>query len=261
MEEHETDIEAEIVEQSTELKEATSSPSATEQTASMIDIIRTVALNPDVPVDKLERMLAMQERVLDRQAEQDFASAMVKVQMNMPAIKKDLNNSQTNSTYANLDSMNKVIKPIYTRNGFALSFGNDGEVLPGTVRIICIVSHLGGHSRTYTYDAPIDDKGIKGSVNKTPTHARGSANTYGQRYLTKMIFNITFSDEDDDGNGAHAAPVEYLDEQQIKTLDEIIADNGIDKAAFLKYFKIDSLGDIESEHFANAKATLLKAAK
>ena len=74
-----------------------------------------------------------------------------------------------------------------------------------------------------------------------------------------MIFNLTLTDEDDDGNSAHGEPVEYLNEQQIKTLDEVISDNGIDKAAFLKWYKISSLADIPAESFATAKAALLKA--
>ena len=78
-----------------------------------------------------------------------------------------------------------------------------------------------------------------------------------------MIFNLTLAGEDDDGNGAHEeqAPVVYLNEQQIKTLDEIIADNGIDKAAFLKFAQKDNLGEIETQHFASAKKALLKSVK
>jgi len=194
------------------------------ETSSMVEMIGQLAMNEDVSVDKMERIMAMQERILDRQAQQDFTSAMVVVQQSIPFIRKDRENKQTNSNYANLDSINKVIKPLYTKEGFSLSFGTDGEVLPGTVRITCEVSHIGGHSKSYTYDAPIDDKGIKGTVNKTTTHARGSAVTYGQRYLTKMIFNLTLTDEDDDGNSATVT--EYVGDvvaaiQSAKTTDEL----------------------------------------
>lgn len=175
-----------------------------DETSGLAVMAEQLALNPEVSVDKLEKMLDMQERILDRQAKQDFVAAMVKVQQDIPAIKKGKQNKQTNSSYADLDFINSIIKPIYTREGFSLTFGTDGAVIPETVRIVCDVLHAGGHSKTYTYDAPIDDKGIKGSVNKTATHARASATTYAQRYLVKMIFNITLTDEDDDGNKAGA---------------------------------------------------------
>ena len=251
-------VDAEVVEPGTEIV-ASDTPAAVAETGSMISMIERVALNPDVDVETLERMLAMQEKVLNRQAEQGGLFGKEEIDSIIPAIKKDRENKQTNSTYANLDSLNKVIKPLYTKEGFSLSFGTDGEVLPNTVRITCIVSHIGGHSRNYTYDAPIDDKGIKGSVNKTPTHARGSAVTYGQRYLTKMIFNLTLTDEDDDGNSADTSPTELLSDNQVRELEGIIDENGIDKAAFLKWAKVVTLGEIEAAGFESAKAALLKS--
>jgi len=230
-------------------------------TDNMVKMIQQLAMNPDLPVDKLQQVMDMQERILDRQALQDFNAAMVRVQKAIPAIKKDMQNSQTNSTYANLDSINQVIKPLYTEEGFSLSFGTDGEVLPGTVRIICTVSHIGGHTKDFTYDAPIDDKGIKGTVNKTSTHARGSAVTYGKRYLTNMIFNLTLTNEDDDGNGANQPTVELLSKKQVLELDTIIADNEINKAAFLKHYGYETLSDIPAGNFASAKGVLLQKAK
>jgi len=169
---------------------------------SMVSMIQKVAENPAVPVEKMERMLDMQFRMMEHQAKQDFTAAMVAAQNEMPQIKKDSQNKQTNSTYAKLDHINKVITPIYTKHGFSLSFGTDGEQLPGCVRIVCEVLHTGGHSKTYTYDAPIDNKGIKGTVNKTDTHGRSSAISYSQRYLISLIFNLTLTDSDDDGNSA-----------------------------------------------------------
>jgi hypothetical protein len=50
---------------------------------------------------------------------------------------------------------------------------------------------------------PADGKGAKGGDVMTRTHAAGSAFSYGQRYLLKLIFNIA-TGEDDDGNAASA---------------------------------------------------------
>jgi hypothetical protein len=42
--------------------------------------------------------------------------------------------------------------------------------------------------------------GPKGNQNKTATHGFGSTMSYGRRYLICLIFNITLTNEDQDGN-------------------------------------------------------------
>lgn len=172
------------------------------QATGIIQVIERAALNPDVDVDKMERLLSMQERILERQAEQSFNDSMRQAQIAMPTIDKDADNQQTNSKYARYESMNRAIKPIYTEHGFSLQFGTDDSPLDAHIRIICDVSHSGGHTKRFHYDLPPDGAGIKGTVNKTGVHASASTVSYGKRYLAAMIFNLTIGGEDDDGNAA-----------------------------------------------------------
>jgi len=166
----------------------------------MISVIERMASNPDVDVDKLERIMAMQERMIDKSAEQDWSIAMVNTQQSMPLIPVTGKNPQTNSGFAKLEVINRLITPVYTENGFSVSFSQEKSEFEDCIKIVGVVSHSGGHSKRYEYDSPIDDKGIKGTVNKTPTHGRASAVSYGQRYLIKLIFNLILEGEDDDGN-------------------------------------------------------------
>jgi hypothetical protein len=156
---------------------------------------------PDQGVERLQKLWEMQKDMQDRDAARAYADAMKACQKEMPAIQKRGKNKQTNSRYALLEDINRLITPIYTRHGFSLSFGTDRSELTDHVGIVCDVMHDGGYSKTYTYDAPIDNVGIKGEKNKTTTHGRGSAISYGRRYLVMMIFNLTIGD-DDDGNAA-----------------------------------------------------------
>lgn len=172
--------------------------------ASLMQAIARAASDPTVDVDKMERMFAMYEKMQDRSREQLFAEAMSEAQRRMPRILKDKTNKQTNSLYAALESILAAITPIYTDCGFSLSFGSVKSDLEKHVGITCDVLHSGGHVRSYHYDAPIDDEGIQGNKNKTLTHGRGSAISYGRRYLTCMIFNLTVGGEDNDGNGVGA---------------------------------------------------------
>ncbi len=160
------------------------------------------ALNKGVDADSLEKLLNMQERVLNRNAEQAYYNAMREVQAEMIVISKNRTNSQTNSGYADLSHIQKAVTPVYTKHGFCLSFGTADSPLPEHVRITCDVMHSQGHQRAYMTDIPLDTHGIKGVVNKTGVHGTGSAMSYGQRYLTKLIFNLNTGEEDDDGNAA-----------------------------------------------------------
>ncbi len=166
----------------------------------MVSVIERALANPNVDVEKLERMLVMQEKILDRQAQVSFARDMREVQSKMPAIVKNSNNEQTNSEYATLEAVCEGANPIITENGFSLSFGTADSPKEGHYRVTGEVTHIEGHSRSYFADVPIDATGIMGKVNKTNTHAFGSTMSYGRRYLTLMIFNIAVKD-DDDGQG------------------------------------------------------------
>lgn len=164
-----------------------------------ITMIERAAIDPNVDIEKMERLLQMQERIMDKQSEIEFNSAMVTCQAEMPVIIKDKKNNQTNSTYAQLESIIEAIAPVYTKNGFSLSF-DTREDEPDKMTILCNVSHKAGHSKQYQYKLPIDDVGIQGKVNKTGVHGRGSTASYGRRYLTLMIFNLAVAGEDIDGN-------------------------------------------------------------
>jgi hypothetical protein len=95
----------------------------------------------------------------------------------------------------------EAVRPIYAGHGFALSFNTAEAPGPEQARIVCDVSHVGGHTRRYHIDMPVDGKGARGGDVMTKTHAMGSGVSYGMRYLLRMIFNLAI-DYDDDGNAA-----------------------------------------------------------
>lgn len=174
---------------------------ALQEYSSLIHVIAAAARDPAVDIDKMERLWEMHEKMLSRAAEDAFNAAMNKAQSEMGRVSADAANQQTRSVYATYGQLDKAVRPIYSRNGFSISF-NEGEGAPeGHARILAYVSHSAGHTRTYKLDMPNDGKGAKGGDVMTKTHATGSAHTYGRRYLLKDIFNIAIGENDDDGNG------------------------------------------------------------
>ena len=175
-----------------------------EQTAlavSPVSSFERMAADPNVSVEKLERLVAMQERISARTAETAFNAAMAEAQAKMRPVGADASNPQTHSKYASYEALDRALRPIYTEHGFALSF-NTGDAADGYVRVLCDVTHVGGHAKPYRADMPADGKGAKGGDVMTKTHAVGSAMSYGMRYLLKMIFNVAVGEDDDDGNKA-----------------------------------------------------------
>lgn len=156
-------------------------------------------------VEVIRELRAMWLADKERLAETRFNEAMLVVQRQIPPIVKESSNPSTNSKFARLDKLQEIITPIALQNGFSLSFGTDQSALTDHYGVTCLVCHSTGddvcHKRVYRCDVPCDMYGPKGQPNKTKTHGFGSALSYGERYLFKLIFNVRLIGEDDDGNG------------------------------------------------------------
>lgn len=161
----------------------------------------SVALHNNAAIDVIERLAALQEKQLAREAEIDFNEALTRVQEQIKRIAPDLDNPQTRSRYASYAAIDRKIRPIYAAEGFSLSFNTADCPIADHVRVTCRVA-LRGHKEMYQVDMPADGKGAKGGDVMTKTHATGAAMQYGMRYLVKYIFNIAIGDEDTDGNDA-----------------------------------------------------------
>ena len=170
--------------------------------AALIQAISAAAANPQTDIEKMERLWAMHERIVARDAEQAFNESMGAAQGDMGRISADATNKQTHSKYATYGQLDRHVRPVYTAHGFSLSFDTADGAPEGCLRVLAYVSHKAGHTRTYRADVPSDGKGAKGGDVMTKTHATGSAMSYGMRYLLKMIFNIAIGEDDDDGNAA-----------------------------------------------------------
>jgi hypothetical protein len=222
--------------------------------ANILDVIARAANDPATDVSKMEKLLEMYERIAGKNAEVAFNASMKAAQEEMPKILRNKENQQTNSRYADLEKVNAAIVPVYTKQGFSLSFGTADCPLPGHYRVTCLVSHVGGHSRGYQADIPADMTGMKGNQNKTATHGFGSTMSYGRRYLTLLVFNITLTNEDTDGIQGG----ETLNDEQIANIEALITETASDKAKFLRYLKVESLDVIPAKNYS-AVVKLLEA--
>ena len=224
--------------------------------ASLLAVISKAASDPAVDIDKMERLIAMQERIQARQAEVEFSQAMNAAQSEMRPIAANASNPQTRSRYATFDKLDRVLRPIYTAHGFSLSFDEGESPKPEHVRVLCYVSHVAGHTRTYHRDMPADGKGAKGGDVMTKTHAAGAAGSYGARYLLKGIWNVAVGDEDDDGNGNRGRKGKEPD--LVSDADAVLigqycqALGGGKLSALLKAYNVEAIPDLTARQAATA---------
>lgn len=166
--------------------------------------IERLSMRSDVDAAKIKQIMEMQEYILDRNAKQAFNVAMVKAQGRMEVVLKATKGEH--GKFANLESVLEMARPIYTDEGFAVTFYEgfstvEKPLKDGHIRMMADIMHAGGHTKAVTADVPFDDKGPQGKIIKTGPHATGSSFSYGRRYLNCMIWNIATGD-DDDGRGA-----------------------------------------------------------
>ncbi len=167
---------------------------STEFTA-VLSMIERVAVNPDADIDKLERMIALQERILNRNAEQAFASDFAAMQAELPRIarngcieiKKD-NRVIQSTKFAKLEDINDGVRPILQRYGFGASFSI--EQGPSGITVTAKLLHRLGHSEKTSLTLPIDTSGSKNNV-----QGNGSTISYGKRYTLSAILNISTGDD------------------------------------------------------------------
>jgi hypothetical protein len=214
----------------------------------ILEVIARAAADPNTDVDKLERLLAMQERVLQREAEQAFNASLRDAQEEIKPIVKNRINPDTKSKYADLMALADGLDPIMRKHGFSQSFGTADCPLQDHYRVTCDMAHTGGHTRPYQADVPIDNTGPKGSQNKTRTHGFGSALSYGRRYLKLLIADVPLTD--DDGRGAGRGQV--INSAQVSVLRGLGEAVGADMLRFCRYFKVDSLEELPLAQYDDA---------
>lgn len=162
--------------------------------ASMVMMFERLATNPDVDVAKLERLIAMQERILSRNAEAAFNAAFSEMQAEIPTV---IEHGKTDKgTYAELEDIVSAVRPVLHKHGFALSHRTEWPE-KSIVKIIGILTHRDGHSRTSEFMSAADASGSKNAI-----QGLGSAVSYGRRYTTKDLLNIVTRGEDDNGQSS-----------------------------------------------------------
>src|SRR5712671_4608642 len=211
--------------------------------STVLALIERLVLDPHADAEKLERMMAMYERLKAKEAELAYNEAKgrilkklarIKIIKNRSVLYEIENGKPRKGTYeafkyAPLEEIDKHLRPLLAKEDMDLSYSDEPRE-GGGILIRGRLKHLpGGHYEDSFMPAPLDTSGGKSSV-----QAVGSTNSFLRRYVACNIFNIVVVGDDDDGTGG------TIDEAQTKTIFDLIkkAKGG---PKFLKYMKAQSV--------------------
>lgn len=176
------------------------------QTTAIITTIERMACNPSVDIEKLERMLVMQEKVLDREARMAYSSAMAAAQGEFPIIPKNgkiVVKGVLRSKYSTYEDVKAATAPILSKYNLSTDF--KPITVDGRFTVRGCVRHSGGHEEVVEMPLPMDTSGAKNEIQSV-----GSTISFGMRYCIKMLLDVASSEHDDDGQATSNDKVQEL---------------------------------------------------
>jgi hypothetical protein len=217
----------------------------------IVSLLR-LALEKGQPVEALEKLQALHERVSDRAAAIEFAEALAKFQSTCPPVKKtstakimtDSGVLKYSYNYAELDEIAVTIAPHLQASG--LSYTWDSEIADKMLKCTCILRHVNGHKVPAQFSCPIG-----GSPSMSEQQKYASTLTYARRQSLVQALGLTTTEPDTDGEG----DMEPIDEEQAQDLEALIQEVGADKVKFLSWLGVRALTEIPAKNFdATVKA-------
>lgn len=157
------------------------------------------ALTTDSGLEKMEKLIALQQEAIARNARVAFFEAKAKMQATLPVIKKQKRNQHNQSMFASLDDVALQIQPVLEKHGFSYAWEQQHNHETGMIRVTCILTHAAGHQERNHIDALPDMAGAQGKANKTQVQGTASTITYLRRYTLTGVVGVATADADIDG--------------------------------------------------------------
>src|SRR5688572_28060524 len=131
------------------------------QASNTVSMFERLAKDPNVSVEKLEGLVELQERAEARTAKAVFAAAFAAMQGEIPVITKHGEikvNDAVRSKYARLEDIDRIVKPILMKHGFAITHKTKFD---NNVKVISVLMHSAGHTEETEFVSAPDSSGGK----------------------------------------------------------------------------------------------------
>lgn len=174
-----------------------------EQTTHPSNLV-ALAVQQGAELEKIEKLMALQERWEANEARKAYVTAMNAFKENPPKLFKDRHVSydtakgKTEYDHASLGNVAATISAAMAEHGLCHQWKTE-QLDGGLIRVTCIITHAMGHSESNFLQASADQSGGKNNI-----QAVGSTVSYLQRYTLLSAVGLATQDMDDDGRGAGA---------------------------------------------------------
>lgn len=168
-----------------------------------VETLMLRALESNVSIDSLERLMAMRRELVAEGARTAFFSALAGFQAECPVIPKtgevrERGGQQVRYRFAPLDKIVSTIRPHLEAHGLSYTFNAVFDLDNHHLIAVCEVHHALGHTEQSEFRVPISKDNFMNSAQHF-----GSASSYARRYALCNALGLLTGDEDDD---AQAAP-------------------------------------------------------
>jgi hypothetical protein len=229
----------------------------TPESASPLSLIERLIdqgkLSPEA-VGVVERLVHLQEHVMEKNAEKAFARSFADLQAAMGPIKATKavpnNDGTVRYTFAPYEEIMEIVRPLLEKYGFTVSFSTDFR--EGRVIETCVLRHLDGHSQSNTALVRVGS----GPPKATETQADGAAMTYAKRYALCSALNIVCEHDTDARNEGT-----FISDEQAQYLEEQVKELHADEAAFLKLAAAKTYAEIATDKYRLLVIALKEKAK
>lgn len=178
------------------------------------------------------QLVALKERMDEKQAEKEFASDFIAMQKKIPKVQatKAVPDKQGNIKYhfAPYEDIMDQVGPLLEEFGFAVTFGNRAEGTPQRMVSICTLIHKGGHSKSNEFSVRVGS----GPPGCGESQADGSAGSYAKRYALCDALNIQTKGMGDDDARLLGAPITAAQVEELRS--RLLATKG-DEKKFLDF--------------------------
>lgn len=168
--------------------------------------ILQLAISQGADIDKLEKLMGMQERWEANAARKAFVAAMAEFKKSSIRIIKDKDNKQYGSKYVSLGNLVNTVTPLLSDHGLSVRWDIDQS---SGIKVSCIVTHSMGHFESVSMVCPPDKSGAKNPIQEIK-----SSITYAKACTFESITGLASTDAnvDDDGNSSSGNAQMPLDE-------------------------------------------------
>lgn len=176
-------------------------------TATPADLLR-IAVESGAELDRLERLMALQERWEATEARKAYDIAFTAFKAEAVRIVKNrgvTDGPLKGKRYAELFAVVNAITPALSKHGLSASWKLTKDE-KDWIEVTCTLKHVGGHFEVVAMGGPPDTGGAKNAI-----MARASTVSYLERYTLKAITGLSEQNDDDDGGPGEPENEELLD--------------------------------------------------